>query len=119
MQYLLDMNFKSIKSLPVLSRIPKFYQHVFVAFNKVKFVKLTDLNDHELLQQLLFGNDIFKLNGECLYYKNWMKSNVTHVKDLIVNNGDIITNNDLYRRISPKHNLLAEIFTIKKLLLNT
>ena len=77
LKYLLQMNFKSAKSFPVISKLPQFYQDVFIGFNCVKSVKAIELlSDHELLEQPIFGNELFKRNDTCLFFKAWVTSNI-------------------------------------------
>ena len=58
---LLKMNFQKIESFDVMSRIPKFYQQVFISYNSCKLIKpVNKMKDIEMLSQPIWGNEYFK-----------------------------------------------------------
>ena len=117
MNYILQMNFKSRRSFPLLNKIPEFYQNVLLCFNKVKYIKpFNSMSDHELLEQPLFGNELLQNNHVCIYFKSWTQCNILYVKDIINDDGVILSNDELYDKIVDKRNLIMELFTVKRLL---
>ena len=67
--YILRMNFQAVKSLPCITNLPVFYQMVFLGFNHVKDVKpITLLSEHELLEQPIFGNELFQVNDFFVFF---------------------------------------------------
>ena len=63
------------------------------------------------------GKPHFKANDECLYFPQWVKSNILYVKDLVNENGCIKSDNELFQMIGNKRNLIQEIFMVKKYVL--
>ena len=113
-KYILKMNFKSVKRFPILANIPVFYQDVFTAFNKVKHIVPIHLaNCSDLMEQPIFGNELFMCNDKCLYFKNWLICNIKYVKDLVDKKGEILTDDQIYNRIDQQRNILHEMFIIK------
>ena len=114
MEYILKMNFKSLNHFPVLAKIPTFYQEIFIAFNKIKqIIPIHLTNSSELMEQPLFGNELFMNDHMCLYMKHWIQSNILYVKDLVDENGIIICDNQLYGLIKQKHSILQDMYIIK------
>ena len=116
--YITKMNFQNIENYPVLEKLPKFYQDVFIAFNQVKHVKPIHLmNKNELFEQTLFGNELFKCNNKCLYFKNWLLENVCYVKDIITQNGNILSDEEIFYKIKHKRNIMNEMYIIKNIVI--
>ena len=101
----------------MLKKLPEFYQDVLTCFNKAKDIKpLELLNKHELLQEMLFGNENFKQDDKCLYFRNWLRSGIYRVKHLVSEDGHRLTDEQLYNKIITKQNVLGEMFMMKKIL---
>ena len=67
--YIWKTNFRTKESFPFIECFPKFYQDVIIAFNMSKTIKpFEHLNKHEIFEQVIWGNEYFKLRGTCLYY---------------------------------------------------
>ena len=114
LNFLLRMNFQDIKRFPEIQKLPEFYQHVFVAFNNVKYMKtLKKMSCYELLCQPIFGNELFKIDDKCLYFRSWLKSGIYYVRDLVGPTGEILSDKDMYNVISDKRNLIRELYIIK------
>ncbi len=51
-----------------MNNIPVFYRDMFIYYNEVKYMKSENvLSDHEYLEQPLFGNELFQVDGKCLF----------------------------------------------------
>ena len=74
---------------------------------------MENMDDEFFLQQPIFGNNAFKHNDECLYFRNWIRCNIMYVKDLVGNDGTILSDADLYRIIGNKQNIMSELYTLK------
>ena len=58
---LLKMNFRKIESFDVMSRIPKFYQQVFISYNSCKLIKpVNKMKEIEMFSQPIWGNEYLK-----------------------------------------------------------
>ena len=76
------MNFKNVKTTPIMKCIPKFYQDVFVGFNKCKTLKpLESMKSHEILAQVIWRNEYFKNKHKSMYFKNWLDNGFIFLKD--------------------------------------
>ena len=114
-EYLLKMNFKSIKSFDIIKRLPKFYQDIFIYYNRCKIIKpVQNLQSHDVMTQILWGNEYFKLNHKTLYFKNWIKSGFILVKDLLPNNGDWLDEVQVIKSLQNSSNWIAEFTILKK-----
>ena len=112
---LLKMNFRTKTGLAILSRIPKFYQDIFIYFNMCKTIKpAIKLNNIELFSQIIWGNEYFKMNDQYLFYKNWLESGFIYVKDLFDNKGSWLTESAILCKLKNKTNWIAEWTLIKK-----
>jgi hypothetical protein len=52
--------------------------------------------------------------GKCLYTKNWIKSNILYVRDIIDQSGKIIDEKELLDRLTVKVNWIAEYHMVQK-----
>ena len=117
LKILLCMNFKNVKTLPIMKCIPKFYQDVFVGFNKCKTLKpLESMKSHEILTQVIWGNEYFKNKHQTLYFKNWIDSGFTFVKDLLDIEGNWLTSDEIINRLSITTNWIIELSILRKIL---
>ena len=117
-EYLWKMSFRKIENFPLLTVLPQFYQDVLLAFNKCKYIKPFELlSDHEILEQPLWGNEYFKIKDTCLFIKGWSKNNILYVKDVVNENGRIMTDVELYNLNIDKTNALQSIFILKNYVL--
>ena len=114
LDYVLRMNFRNIKSFPILRTIPLFYQEMFVAFNSIKSVKpISMMSNSEMLKQTIHGNELFKCTDTCIYMKSWIDSDVLYVKDLVNQRGNIMTDEELFHIISTKKDIMRDMYIIK------
>ena len=44
---------------------------------------------HEIIQQPLWNNSLIKIDGKEANYETWKKAGISHINDLIDNNGEI------------------------------
>ena len=116
---LFSMNVKHISDLPVLKQLPVFYQDVWLAFYSSKFCKtLTKMSDYDFLSSQIWGNDLFKFQNRCIFFKSWVSSNIVYVKDVFDASGKFISEVDLISRIKDTRNWMTEYATVKKVILS-
>ncbi|MCP3950619.1 MAG: hypothetical protein GY697_00120 [Desulfobacterales bacterium] len=117
LNYLLQMSFKTTRSFPIINKLPLFYRDILFAFNRLKScIPMESMEEESFLQQPLFGNNAFKHNDECLYFRNWIRCNIMYVKDLVANDGTVLSDADIYRIIGSKQNIISELYTLKHVL---
>ena len=114
-QYLLNMNFKGLKAFPAIARFPKFYQEVILNYNRCKTVKPIDIMSiHEIAEQQIWGNENFKWQAKCLYFRSWIDSKILYIKDIVGDDGRFLSDNDLFGKIRNHQNILQELSVIKR-----
>ena len=101
-----DLDFPKAKS------IPQFYFEVLNAHNKCKSLKnIKTMKDFEILQQPIWGNKLFQINKKPLFLRNWIKSGILYVKDLIIQNS-FLNVNLIYQKLINKQNWIAEFYSV-------
>ena len=114
---LLKMNFQSGNTFNVIKNIPQFYQDIFISFNKCKTLKpFTQLKVHEIITQVIWGNEYFTHKGRTLYYKHWITSGFILVKDLFDESGSLLTERCILQKLQVTSNWIAELSILKKVL---
>lgn len=63
-----------------------FYKEIFVFFNECKKFKL-DMSLNVLLKELLWCNKIFVLKNKLVFFKEWLKSGIKYLNDIVNENG--------------------------------
>ena len=98
-------------------RLPVFYREIFTYYNETKdIIEIAKMNDHDFLQQPIFGNEAIKVKGHCLLYRNWIKGKLKYIKDLVKDDGTLIDIQDLYDKLEQKCTIMFELYTIKRIL---
>ena len=114
MHYVLNMNFKCIEQFPALAGCNLFYVNILIAFNKCKFIKsLREMNEFEILSSPLWGNSNFAYANECIYFKEWINSNILYVKDLIDETGAPKSENIMFNVIRNKRKIIEQLYKYK------
>ena len=117
LEYILKMNFKSSDEFQVFGSCNKFYVNILIAYNKCKTVKdLRSMNEYDTLNSPLWGNTIFSFRNSCLYFKEWVDSNILYVKDLVNKTGVLKSENELYAEIHKKQNIIEQLYIYKNCL---
>ena len=113
--YIWKTTARQLKQFPILKCFPEFYQEVIFAFNHAKYIKpLEYVSKYDICNEPLWGNSHFKCASKCLYFKSWLNEGILYVKDILDDNGNIMSDGDFFRKIRNKANIYAEIMTIKK-----
>ena len=111
-----SFNVFDASSIPELSHLPLFYYDVFSCYIKCKGVKmLENMNSSEFLSNPIWGNTL--INKKCIYYKTWLDSGFTHVKDLFDENGSFVSENYVLSKLTSKRNWMVEYLNLKKSIL--
>ena len=113
--YIWKTTCRNIDKCQMLKNFPEFYQDVICAFNKAKHLKpLNRTSKYEIISEPLWGKELFKVNGHCMHFKNWMMAGVEYVKDLIDQEGNIMSDEDIYRIVGNKGNIMGQLYLVKK-----
>ena len=108
-------NFKSLKVFPVLKKIPEFYQDVLLAYNKCKTVEsVLSMKHYEVARDIIWGNERYMFKGKCLYSKSWIDSDIIFIKDIVDNEGKIMSAPTILKQLKNKCNWIAEYQMIRK-----
>ncbi len=95
--------------------LPRFWAEVISNFNKCKYIKpLKLMNDHDFLSQPIWANSLFQFRNKPIYFSNWVKSNIIHVKDIYDDAGNLISDIELFERLNNTSNWIQELMIIKK-----
>ncbi len=113
-ELLLKCNFNSEDVFPCIKGIPTFYREVFVNLNRCKSANVNQSKDN-IFSEVIWGNMLFMKNGTCLYEKNWIKSGVIYVKDLI-HNDTFIDAQYIMTTLKYKVNWISEYTKIKSVM---
>ena len=114
---MLRTNFKNVKTALIIKSLPTFYQDMFIGFNKCKTLRpLSELKPHEILSQVIWGNEYFKNKHKTLYFQNWVESGFIYVKDLLDDEGNWLTSETVIHKLSRTSNWIIEFSTLKKVL---
>ena len=114
LDYLINMNFRNAKGIPILQLMNNFNQEVLSVYNKCKVLKLfSSLSTDEQLRQPLWGNEYFK-HDNCLCFKKWAKSGILYIKDLFSNDGNLLGDTELLDKIGLYPQVLSQVSMFKK-----
>ena len=118
LEYIIKLSVSKIENFPILKAFPMFYQEILMSYFKSKSVKpFNKLTPHEIFLQPLWGNEHFKIKESNLYLKNWVKENIMYVKDLVTLDGSFFDENEIYKTIENKSNIIQEMYIIKRYVL--
>jgi len=101
--------------MPIVTKLPRFYQEVFIAFNSCKTVRpVVECQPHDTVTDVIWGNERYKYDGKCLYLKTWIKSGILYVKDIIDESGKILCEEKIMQKLEKTTNWIAEYSMVKQ-----
>ncbi len=113
-EYLIKTHITSVKQLKASFNLPEFWAEMFCYNNECKSIKcLENMSSYEFLTSPIWFNNNFTFNDQTLYISNWTKSNILYVRDLINNDGELITEQELLNKLNIKRNWIREYFIVK------
>ena len=68
------------------------------------------------MTQVIWGNEYFKQAHKTLYFKPWIESGFTFVKDLFQANGHWLKETEVLNSLNDTRNWIAEYMTLKKVI---
>ena len=80
----------------------KFYTDLFNNWAKIHFIKPNSVE--EIIGQIIWNNSLVKIDGKSINFKHWQSKGIMFFKDLLDDNGCIITKEALTQKygINPK-----------------
>ena len=109
------MNITDIKMFTCLSSLPAFYLNMLTSFNEAKTnMALANMGNDQFLSQILWGNNLFLQKGKCLYFKNWITSNIIFVKDVFDSDGKFLDENTILTKLNCTSNWMCEYSSVKR-----
>ena len=113
---LMCMNIRTEKDLPI--KLPLFYQEVIFSWNLCGGGSKAPQSQTEIRKQLIWGNKMIQSKGRTLFYKNWYAKNLIFIDDLLDQNGNLKSGEEIFYLLerSNRNNWLIEYKTILKAL---
>lgn len=111
---IMQMNFNK-KEIPTeLTLTNNFYLKCILSYFDAKSRPLLqNLEQREIRRLPLFGNYLFKVNTKCIFFKEWIESNVLYIKDLVNNDGTLKSENEIVLMIHNKRDIIRQIYIIR------
>ena len=111
---LMCMNKDKENSIPI--RIPQFYKEAILSWHSCGGGLKSSQSETEIRKQLIWGNKIIQSKGKTLFYKNWHKSSINFIDDLLDETGNLKSGPDIFRQLEGynRANWLSEYDTILK-----
>ena len=81
----------SLKTLPHLSGLPLFYKDVLNAWQRI--VDHTLQSKNEVENEIIWNNKFVTIAGKSVFYRSWYEAGVKCIKDLITEDGNLVTLN--------------------------
>ena len=100
---------------PILYKIPEFYRNIIVCFNKAKKATVQLKKDVFEPSDILWGNDKMLFKKKCLYFREWINSDIIYLKDLF-HDGKFLDDLCIFKKLKDKRHWMGQLKTIKKVL---
>ena len=109
--YLIKMNFIDRSNFKILQHCSKFYVDILIAYNKCKgIMPFEKMSVFEILNQPLWGNRLLMCDNKCIIFKEWIKSDLLYVKDLVNKNGILMRDTEIEKKIKQKINIFQQLY---------
>ena len=111
---LMCMNIDKENSIPI--RIPQFYKEAILSWHSCGGGLKSSQSEIEIRKQLIWGNKIIQSKGKTLFYKNWHKSSINFIDDLLDETGNLKSGPDIFKQLEGynRANWLSEYNAILK-----
>ena len=107
------MNIDNLKKLPKSNTLSPFYEDLIKCWILVSQENCLKTDNFEnIRKQIIWGNKNITINNKCLVYKNWIKSNILFVNDILNENGEI-KEQHILTKLEDKSNWISEISKLK------
>ena len=108
------MNIDKESLLPV--KIPQFYKEAILSWHSCGGGLKSPQSEAEIRKQIIWGNKLIQAKGKTLFYKNWHKSNINFIDDLLDETGNLESGADIFQQLEGycRANWLLEYNTILK-----
>ena len=111
---LMCMNVEKETHLPL--KLPQFYKEAILSWHSCGGGSKAPQSVAEIRKQLLWGNKFIQTKNKTLFYKNWHKSNINFIDDLLDETGNLKSSKDIFNKMQGcnRANWLIEYATILK-----
>ena len=103
MQNLRGLSFMTYRNYDVnslqINNLPVFCREVLQQWQSSKHAFRNDTLPHK---EIIWNNRNIMIDGKPLFYKCWFENNITHVEDLLDNNGNFLSFNQFSEQYQPK-----------------
>ena len=111
------MNFIDLKNFESVQHCSKFYVDILIAYNKCKgIISLEKMSVFDILNQPFLGYRLLMCNNKCIIFKEWIKRDLLYVKDLINNNGTLMRDTEIEKKIKRKINIFQQLYIYMNLI---
>ena len=108
-----NMNIDNFYQISNNNNLPIFYEDIIKCWINVHKNSFSGVSNFEnIRKQLIWGNKHITFNKKSLIFKNWIKSNILFVNDIIDEHGEINEENIL-QKLKDKTNWISEFNTLK------
>ena len=113
------MNVNNTKLLDknIWNSTPTFYQEMiktWINVNNCENKHHDQINNYlEIRKQVIWGNKFIKFQGKCLFFDNWIDSNILYINDIIDKRGNI-SEEMIISKLRNKRNWISEFSKLKK-----
>ena len=91
------------KNMPLLLRLPVFYQNILHSWIELKPHCIIV---QEIYNQTLWFNKNITINGQSFLWQNWYDKGILFIKDIITENGDFLSEDQIKDKYDVKTNFL-------------
>ena len=108
-----NVNLDNEKSMPCLENLSEFYREVITCWvtsggGNTKYPK----HFSDVRKQIIWGNKFIKFGNKCLFFKNWVKSGLIFINDIIDKKGNL-TETFILEKLENKCNWISEFHILK------
>ena len=103
---------KNIKNIENLF-IPDFYKDLIENWLHSKKESIKSETFEQIRKQIIWGNQEIKFLNKCIIFKEWIKSGIIFVNDIIDENGNI-AEQIIHEKLNNKCNWISELSSLKQ-----
>ena len=117
-EIIMKFNTNSLDTIPVVKKLPLFYQDVIEAFLKCKTNKSIErMNSFDFFTNSIWGNHIIMTGNKCIIFKNWVKANIIYIKDIFDENGNFLNEQYITNILPNCSNWISEFYILKTIIM--
>ena len=114
----MNLDKKNFTTLNCFKELPEFYQDIVKNWFDIKNETSFPSDFKTIRKEIIWGNRYITYKNKPLIWKNWIKSNIIHINDIVDENG-IVSENEILKKLVNKTNWIAEFNMLKQALPKT